>query len=90
MSVHGPFRRIEDEAFVSGHGRYVDDTHPANSLYAAFVRSPHAAARIVSIDTSAAAALPGVLAVLTGADFACAISTDTMRADACGERTNAA
>jgi carbon-monoxide dehydrogenase large subunit len=65
----GPFRRIEDEAFVSGHGRYIDDVHPADSLYAAFVRSPHAAARIVSVDIGPAKSAASVIAVLTAKDI---------------------
>ena len=68
MSAH-PFRRVEDEAFVGGHGRYADDIAKDGVLYAVFVRSPHAAARIVSIETGRAAAAPGVVAVLTAKDM---------------------
>jgi carbon-monoxide dehydrogenase large subunit len=68
MSTH-PFRRVEDQAFVSGHGRYVDDLAKDGTLFAAFVRSPHAAARIVSIDTSQAMSARGVSAVLTAKDM---------------------
>jgi aerobic carbon-monoxide dehydrogenase large subunit len=61
--------RVEDDMLVRGAGRFVDDVHPENEAFAAFVRSPHAHARIKRIDTSAAAAAPGVLAVLTYADI---------------------
>lgn len=62
-------RRIEDERFVLGRGRYVDDLAPPGALFACFVRSPHAHARISAIDTSAARAHPGVTAIFTGADL---------------------
>ena len=55
---------------VTGAAQYVADLHVPGMLHAAVLRSPHPHARIVSIDTSAAAALPGVKAVLTGADTA--------------------
>src|SRR5690348_8750598 len=64
-----PVRRKEDFRLVTGRGRYVDDIALANSAHAVLVRSPHAHARIVSIDTTAARKAPGVLAVLTGADY---------------------
>jgi CO/xanthine dehydrogenase Mo-binding subunit/CO/xanthine dehydrogenase FAD-binding subunit len=55
---------------VTGTAQYVADLHFAGMLHAAVLRSPHPHARIVSIDTSAAAAMPGVKAVVTGADTA--------------------
>ncbi len=61
--------RVEDPRLLSGQGRYVDDHRPARLLHAAFVRSPHAHARIVRVDAEAALALPGVAAVLTGEDI---------------------
>jgi carbon-monoxide dehydrogenase large subunit len=61
--------RVEDDILVRGRGHFVDDVHPENEAFAAFVRSPHAHARIVKIDTAQAAAAPGVLAVLTHADI---------------------
>jgi carbon-monoxide dehydrogenase large subunit len=64
-----PLRRREDIRFVRGEGRYVDDILPARTAYCAFVRSPHASARIRAIDTTRAAALPGTLLVLTAADW---------------------
>ena len=60
--------RVEDQRFLRGLGRYVDDFHFPGETYMCVVRSPHAAARIVSIDPTAALAMDGVLAVLTGAD----------------------
>jgi carbon-monoxide dehydrogenase large subunit len=61
--------RLEDARFVVGQGRYTDDIQVEGQTYAAFLRSPHAHARIVSIDTSDAASAPGVLAVFTGQDY---------------------
>ena len=62
--------RFEDLRFVRGSGNYTDDVSLPEQSYAAFVRTPHAHARIVSIDMSAARRRPGVLAVLTGEDYA--------------------
>jgi carbon-monoxide dehydrogenase large subunit len=61
--------RLEDNALVRGAGRFVDDARFPNQTFAVFVRSPHAFARIVSIDTTTARASKGVLAVLTAADM---------------------
>src|SRR6185437_848567 len=61
--------RLEDNALVRGAGRFVDDARFPNQAFAVFVRSPHAFARIVSIDTTTAHASKGVLAVLTAADM---------------------
>ena len=63
-------RRKEDHRFITGHGRYTADLHRPGETHAFFVRSPHAHARIKKIDVAAAAAMPGVLAVLTGAELA--------------------
>src|SRR5215471_21638967 len=63
-------RRKEDQRFVTGKGHYTDDVNRPGQGHAFFVRSPHAHARIKSIDSKAAAAMPGVLAVLTGAELA--------------------
>jgi aerobic carbon-monoxide dehydrogenase large subunit len=63
-------RRKEDQRFVTGRGHYVDDLTRPGQAYATFLRSPHAHATIRSIDTAAAKAKPGVLAVLTGEDLA--------------------
>jgi carbon-monoxide dehydrogenase large subunit len=64
-----PVRRKEDLRFLTGHGCFVDDVALPNTAYAAFVRSPHAHARIVRIDCARARKLPGVLAVLTAKDW---------------------
>ena len=63
-------RRLEDDALLAGTGRYTDDVVPAALLRTAFVRSPYPHARIVSVDTEADKALPGVVAVYTGAELA--------------------
>jgi len=64
-----PLPRFEDQRLVRGLGRYTDDIDVRGQLYASFVRSPHAHARIVGIDTEIAAALPGVAVVLLGRDY---------------------
>jgi carbon-monoxide dehydrogenase large subunit len=61
--------RLEDRRLVLGNGRYTDDINVDGQVYAAFLRSPHAHAIICSIDTTAARAGDGVLAVLTGQDY---------------------
>ncbi|MEV8511026.1 aerobic carbon-monoxide dehydrogenase large subunit [Dactylosporangium sp. NPDC051484] len=63
----GRMHRKEDARFVRGKGNYVDDIQLPGMLHGSFLRSPYAHAKIVSIDTSAAEALPGVKAVITGA-----------------------
>jgi aerobic carbon-monoxide dehydrogenase large subunit len=63
-------RRVEDARLVRGRGRYLDDITLPGMLHLAFHRSPVAHARITNIDTSEAAAQPGVVAVLTGEDLA--------------------
>ena len=62
-------KRVEDIRFIQGKGNYVDDLKLPGMLYGDFTRSPHAHARIKTIDTSKAKAVPGVLAVLTAADL---------------------
>ena len=61
--------RTEDPSLLTGCGQFVDDIHLPNALHAAFVRSGQGHARIRSIDRAAAAALPGVHAVLTASDL---------------------
>ncbi len=61
--------RVEDDALVRGTGRFMDDPRLPNQAYAAFVRSPHAHARVLSVKTDAARAARQVLAVLTAADM---------------------
>ncbi len=63
-------KRIEDPRFLAGKGKYIDDHTVPNMAQASTVRSPHAHARIVSIDTSRAKELPGVIGVFTGEDIA--------------------
>ncbi len=65
-----PVRRLEDRRLVTGHGRYTDDITLPRQAHAFILRSPHAHAKLGGIDTKAAAAMPGVLAVYTGADLA--------------------
>jgi carbon-monoxide dehydrogenase large subunit len=67
---HGRMHRKEDPRFVRGRGRYCDDVQLPGLLHLAILRSPVAHARIVSIDTSAAEAMPTVKAVITGAALA--------------------
>jgi len=62
-------KRREDPRFLRGEGRFVDDVVLPGLLHAAFLRSPHAHARIVSIDTTTAASAPGVIRVLTFRDL---------------------
>jgi carbon-monoxide dehydrogenase large subunit len=65
-------RRIEDDVLLKGQGRYTDDFSPVGVTRLCFVRSPYPHARILGIDTAAALAMPGVVAVLTGAQAAAA------------------
>ena len=64
-----PVRRVEDPRLLKGDGRYTDDITLPGMLWSAVLRSPHAAATLGAIDTAAALAVPGVLAVYTGADL---------------------
>jgi aerobic carbon-monoxide dehydrogenase large subunit len=66
-SQHEP--RVEDDALVRGNGRFVDDPRLPNQAYAAFVRSPHAHARVLAVHADAARKAKGVLAVLTAEDI---------------------
>src|SRR4029453_3664675 len=63
-------KRKEDQRFLTGTGRYVDDLPLARATHAYFLRSPHAHAKINAIDTTAAKAMPGVVAIFTGKDVA--------------------
>jgi carbon-monoxide dehydrogenase large subunit len=67
-----PLPRFEDRRLVSGRGRFTDDVALDGQAHAVFVRSPYAHARILSVDTRAARALPGVVAVFTANDYAAA------------------
>src|SRR5436309_3548287 len=66
--IGASIRRVEDLPLLTGAGHYVDDVQLPGLLHMAVLRSPHPHARIVSIDASAARAMPGVEAVLTGED----------------------
>jgi carbon-monoxide dehydrogenase large subunit len=70
FGIGQPVRRREDVRLVTGRGLYTDDLKLENQAWAAFVRSPHAHARILSIDTAAASAMPGVIGILTHDDVA--------------------
>jgi hypothetical protein len=70
QGIGKPGRRREDARFLTGAGKYADDMSLPGQAYAYVVRSPHAHARIVSIDVGPAAGGPGVFAVLTGTDAA--------------------
>src|SRR5947207_4048942 len=62
-------KRVEDPRLITGAAKYIDDLKLPGMAYVAILRSPHAHARITSIDTTKAAAHPGVVAVYTGKDF---------------------
>jgi carbon-monoxide dehydrogenase large subunit len=78
--------RKEDPRFLTGRGRYTDDVVVPGMLHVAFVRSPHARATITSVDTLAALALPGVVAVHLFDDLASAIASDVLGAGPLGTR----
>jgi carbon-monoxide dehydrogenase large subunit len=65
-----PVKRLEDERLITGRGRYTDDRESEGALWLYILRSPHAHARILSIETGAALESPGIAAVYTGADLA--------------------
>src|SRR4051812_50176244 len=62
-------KRVEDPRFITGAGNYVDDIKLQSTAHMAILRSPYAHANIRSIDTGAAKAMPGVLAVFVGGDI---------------------
>jgi carbon-monoxide dehydrogenase large subunit len=68
--IGAPVRRKEDFRFITGQGQYTDDVTRPGETRAVFVRSPHAHAKIKSIDVAAARKMPGVIDVLTGAQLA--------------------
>ena len=69
FGIGQPVRRKEDVRLLTGGGHFTDDINLDGQAYASFLRSPHANARIVSLDTSAAAAMDGVIAIYTGKDL---------------------
>jgi carbon-monoxide dehydrogenase large subunit len=69
FSIGQSVTRLEDPRLLTGKGRYLDDINYDRQLYAVILRSPHAHADIVSINTDAAKVAPGVHAMLTGQDY---------------------
>ena len=69
QTAHTPTKRVEDDYLLRGTGRYMADAPLPGQTYACFVRSQHACADVKSIDTKAAQAIKGVIAVLTAADI---------------------
>ena len=68
--VGSAHKRVEDPRLITGNAKYLEDIQLPGMLHAAILRSPHAHANIVSVDTTAAAGRPGVVAVYSGKDFA--------------------
>src|ERR1700757_3759647 len=64
-----PVKRLEDQRLLTGKGQFIDDKPEDGALWLYVLRSPHAHAKIVSIDATAATEMPGVEAVFTGADL---------------------
>src|SRR5437763_16813210 len=62
-------RRVEDPRLLRGQGCYVDDLHPTGLLHAAFLRSPHAHARLRSLDLARARSAPGIVAAFEASDL---------------------
>jgi carbon-monoxide dehydrogenase large subunit len=79
-TVGKPIKRKEDARFLTGKGHYVDDIKLPNQTYAYILRSQVAHARIAKLDTTAAAAMPGVVAIFTGKD----VETDKIGGLPCG------
>jgi carbon-monoxide dehydrogenase large subunit len=69
FGIAQPIRRVEDPRLLKGAGRYTDDIVLPGMLFGVVLRSPHAAARITRLDTSAAAQLPGIAGIYTAADL---------------------
>ena len=69
FGIGQPVRRVEDQRFITGNGRYTDDINQPGQAYGYVLRSPTAHARIARIDTAAAEAAPGVLLVVTAAEY---------------------
>ena len=72
LRIGQPVQRLEDQALLTGTARFIDDLELPGAAHAAFVRSPHVHARVLSVDISAAVAAPEVLGVFTAADLAAA------------------
>src|SRR5262245_16110967 len=74
-------KRLEDPRLLIGRGRYLGDLRLPGLLHAAFVRSPHARAQVLGVDTAAALEVPGVVAVLVGRDLTDRVRPLTPRMD---------
>ncbi|MFO1115665.1 MAG: xanthine dehydrogenase family protein molybdopterin-binding subunit [Beijerinckiaceae bacterium] len=72
FGAHQSVTRLEDDRLLRGQGRYIDDRAAEGALWMALLRSPHAHARIAGVDVAPARAMPGVVAVYTGADLVAA------------------
>jgi len=81
FAIGQPVPRFEDPRLLRGGGRYVDDLALPGMLFGQVLRSPHAHAKILRIDTSKARAAPGVAAVLTNADWMSSGFGDLPRAE---------
>ena len=68
--IGAPNKRREDIRFLTGKGNYTDDMNKRGQVYVAFARSQVAHGTLKGVDTSTAEAMPGVVRVFTGADFA--------------------
>ena len=82
-ALGGRVKRREDRRLITGAGTFTDDVAPERCLHAVFVRSPHAHARIASVDVSAAKAMPGVAGIFQAADLA--FESETARPRLCSE-----
>jgi carbon-monoxide dehydrogenase large subunit len=82
-ALHGEVRRREDPRLVTGAGKYTDDVQPPGCLHAVFVRSPHAHARIRSVEVSDALSLPGVVGVFQASDLV--FESETPRPRLCAD-----
>src|SRR5215468_5437965 len=76
--IGAAIRRVEDPVLITGKGCYVDDIELPEMLHMAFLRTTHPHAKIISINTVAAKAVPGVVAVVTGADVQLTIPVPPM------------
>src|SRR5262245_55541912 len=80
FGIGQPVPRTEDPRFLKGRGSYTDDFTPPGTAFGYVLRSPHAHARLKSVDVSKAKSPPGVLLVLTGAD----VKADNLGNPPCG------
>ena len=82
-----PVKRLEDQRLLTGKGQFIDDKPEDGALWLHVLRSPHAHARIVSIDSKDAEAMPGVEAIYTGADLIRTTSAPSRRSRSSSGRT---